>query len=219
MIFHIITLFPQSFESVLKSSIIGRAISKKLIKLRFVNPRDFATDKHKTVDDKPYGGGKGMIMRVDILEKALSSIPKNSHSILLSASGKKYNQNMAKKLSKKAEITLICGHYEGIDARLEKFVDEVISVGDYILTGGELAAMVIIDTVSRFVPDVIDKDSATNESFRQNLLEHPQYTRPEDFKGQKVPKVLLSGNHGKIESYSKQESQKRTKKFRPDLLD
>jgi len=226
MVFNIITLFPQAFESTTKYSIIKRAIGQKLIKINFINPRDFAKDAHKTVDDKPFGGGRGMVMKVDIMTKAIESINKKSYKILLSASGKKYNQSEAQKLAKKKNITLICGHYEGIDARVEKFVDETLSIGDYILTGGEIAAMVIIDSVSRLIPGVIKKESTDFESFSPStindlpftLLEYPQYTRPEAFRGLRVPKILLLGNHQKIAEWRDEQSQKLTKKLRPDLL-
>lgn len=160
-----------------------------------------------------------MVMRVDILVKALESTAPKSHKILLSASGKKYTQQMAKKLSGYSKITLICGHYEGIDARVEKFVDEVISVGDFVLTGGEIAAMVIVDSITRLIPGVINKESLEQESFSQSgNLEYPQYTRPEEFRGLKVLNVLLTGNHQQTEKWRQKEALKRTRKFRPDLL-
>lgn len=233
--YNIITLFPESFRSAFSSSILKRALEQKKIVIKYINPRDFAKDAHKTVDDKPYGGGKGMVAKVNIMVSALESIKENSHKILLSASGQKYNQSVAQKLSKKSSITLVCGHYEGVDARVEKFVDEVITIGDFILTGGEIAAMAIIDSVTRLLPGVIKKESSEIESFSPltinplrerseashipfTLLEFPQYTRPENFQGQKVPQVLLSGNHAKIQKWRLQESLKRTKKFRPDLI-
>lgn len=218
MTFHIITLFPEIFDSVFLKSIIGRAIGKKLIKVSFINPRDFATDKHKTVDDKPYGGGKGMVMRADILVKTLESIKPKPYTMLLSASGKKYNQKKSQILAKKTSAAIICGHYEGIDARMEKFVDEVVSIGDFVLTGGEIAAMAIIDSVTRLIPGAIHPDSPKNESFSKGLLEYPQYTRPEDFRGKKVPQVLLSGDHKKIDDWRQKEAARRTKKYRPDIL-
>lgn len=216
----IITLFPQVFDQVFSTSIIKRAQDEKLVKINLVNPRNFAVDKHKTVDDKPYGGGRGMIMKVDIVMAALESIPGSPHTILLSASGKRYSQNYASKLAKLPNIALVCGHYEGIDARLENFVDEVISIGDYVLTGGEIAAMAIVDSVTRLIPGVIRPESLKSESFSQttNLLEFPQYTRPEIFRGLKVPQVLLSGNHKKIVVWRQKEALKRTSKFRPDLI-
>ena len=166
MIFHIITLFPEVFQGTFGSSIIKRAQEKKLVKIHFINPRDFATDKHKTVDDKPYSGGGGMIMKVDVIVKALESIPffekKQDHtpySILLSASGKKYDQRKAQSFAKKKNIAIICGHYEGVDARVEKYVNEVISIGDFVLTGGEIATLAIIDSVTRLIPGVIHPES------------------------------------------------------------
>ena len=220
MVFTILTLFPQTFQSAFSVSIIKRALDKKIIKINFINPRDFALDKHKTVDDKPYGGGKGMVMKVDVIVAALKSIKPKPYTILLSASGKKYDQKKAVSFSKKQNIALICGHYEGVDARVEKYADDIISIGDFVLTGGEIATMAIVDSVTRLIPDVITKGSTDSESFSQlsTALEHPQYTRPENFYGQKVPKVLLSGNHKKIGAWRKKESLKRTKKYRPDLL-
>ena len=225
--FHVITLFPEVFDSIFSESIIKRASGKKIIKIKFINPRDFATDKHKSVDDKPYGGGKGMVMRADILVKALESIKSKPYKILLSASGKKYTQKTAQRLSSKSEIAIVCGHYEGIDARVEKYVDHVISIGDFVLTGGEIPAMTIMDSVTRLLPGAISEGSSENESFSQvyspqfkvhSLLEYPQYTRPEEFRSQKVPAILLSGNHKKIEEWREKEAEKRTAKFRPDLL-
>ncbi len=220
MTFHILTLFPQTFESVFKQSILARAIDKKIIKINFVNPRDFSSGKHKTVDDKPYGGGKGMVMKVDVTISALESINPKPYTILLSASGKKYDQKKAVSFTKKKSIALICGHYEGTDTRIEKFTDETLSIGDFVLTGGEIAAMAVIDSVTRLLPGTIHPDSPKNESFSQpsTLLEYPQYTRPENFRGLKVPNVLLSGNHRQIQEWRQKESIKRTKNFHPDLL-
>lgn len=218
MTFHILTLFPESFDSVLKSSIIKRAIDKKIIRVNFINPRNFAKNKRKTVDDKPYGGGRGMIMKVDVIVEALESLKPKPYTILLSASGRKYNQQIAKKLKTKEEIALVCGHYEGTDARVEDFVDEVISIGDFVLTGGEIPAMAIVDSTTRLLPGAITEDSLKTESFDKNLLEFPQYTRPEEFRGKKVPQVLLSGDHKKITAWRQKEAEKRTRKFRPDLL-
>lgn len=214
----VLTLFPQIFESVFSQSIIARAIEKNIIKINIINIRDFAHDKHKTVDDTPYGGGSGMVMRFDILHEALTSIKPKPYIILLSASGRKYNQQKARGLAKRKSIALICGHYEGVDARIEDYVDEVISIGDFVLTGGEIAAMAVIDSVTRFIPESINPASSIDESFEKGLLEYPQYTRPEEFRGHKVPEVLLSGNHLKIEKWRSQAALKRTKKYRPDLL-
>ncbi len=223
----ILTLFEKMFSGIFSESIIKRAQNKKLLKINFVNVRDFAKDKRRTVDDKPYGGGTGMVMRADVVIDALESIKPKPYTILLSPSGQKYTQTDAQVLSGKKALALICGHYEGIDTRVEKFVDKVYSVGDFILTGGEIAAMAIIDSVARLIPGVINVKSLSSESFSPtiqpsnhptNLLEYPQYTRPENFRGHLVPKVLLSGNHRKIEEWRKKQSLKRTKKLRGDLL-
>lgn len=220
MTIFILTLFPEIFSSVFSQSIIKRAQNKNLVKIKIINIRDFSESKHKTVDDKPYGGGRGMILRVDVIVRALESIKPKPYSILLSASGRKFNQLKAKKYSTKKSLALICGHYEGVDARVENFVDETITIGDFILTGGEIAAMAIVDSVVRLIPNVIHKQSLKSESFSQDfsLLEYPQFTRPPQFRELKVPKVLLSGNHQQISKCRKQQSQQRTKKFRKDLL-
>src|SRR3990167_10078256 len=208
------------FEGIFSQSILKRAQDLNKLKVEIINIRDFAVDKHKTVDDKPYGGGKGMVMKVDVLVKALENIGEKPYSILLSASGEKYTQKSAKMLAKKSQIAIICGHYEGTDARVEKFVDKTYSIGDFILTGGEIAAMAIVDSTTRLIPKVIHPESLESESFafKNPHLEYPQYTRPEDFRGLKVPKILLSGNHREIERWRGAEALKRTKKNRPDLL-
>ncbi|OGE02049.1 tRNA (guanosine(37)-N1)-methyltransferase TrmD [Candidatus Curtissbacteria bacterium RIFCSPLOWO2_12_FULL_41_16] len=221
MIFHVLTLFPEIFEGVFSSSILKRAIQKNLLKINIINIRDFAQNSHKTVDDKPYGGGRGMILKVDVVERALESISASAeHTILLAPSGKKYDQKKASELSAKNSVALTCGHYEGVDARVEHFVDEVISLGDFVLTGGEIAAMAIIDSVARLVHGVIKKESLLSESFSPatSLLEYPHFTRPEEFRGLKVPKVLLSGNHAKIAKWRQEQAIKRTQKLRPDLI-
>ncbi len=219
--FDIITIFPEVFENYFNASIIKRAKEKKLIKIKIHNLRDFATDKHKTVDDKPYGGGPGMILKVEPIYKAIKKIKnkkfkiQNSKTILLTPNGKQFNQKLAYRYSKLDQLILICGHYEGIDARVEKFVDEKISIGPYVLTGGELPAMVIVDAVTRLIPGVIREESLQEESFTTKdkfeiLKEYPQYTRPAiltikdkfgKLKKLKVPKVLLSGNHQKIKEW------------------
>jgi len=223
----ILTLFPQIFERVFTQSIIKRAQDRKLVEIKIINIRDFATDRHKSVDDKPYGGGRGMVLRVDITIGALESIGPKPYTILLSAAGTKYNQRKALTLAKKKKVALICGHYEGVDARVEEFVDETISIGDFVLTGGEIAAMTIVDSVVRLIPGVIHPKSLKSESFSLGFpssptlsaaFEYPQYTRPEKFKGLKVPPVLLTGNHQKIAKWRKQQAIKRTRKWRPDLL-
>ncbi|MBL7159652.1 tRNA (guanosine(37)-N1)-methyltransferase TrmD [Candidatus Microgenomates bacterium] len=217
----ILTLFPKMFKGPFDESIVKRAQEKGLVKISIHDLRKWSQDAHKTVDDRPYGGGAGMIMRVDVIERAILKI-KNQKSkiILLTPQGKVFNQKTAKKLSKHDHLILICGHYEGIDERVrENLVDEEISIGDYILTGGELPAMIVTDAIVRLIPNVLKKPEAIKEeSFSKNLLEFPQYTRPADFKNWKVPKVLLSGDHKKIEKWRKKKALEKTKKRRPDLL-
>ena len=190
---NILTLFPEMFEP-LKQSIIGRACKKELIEINIINIRDFSKDKHKKVDDTPYGGGAGMVIKPDVVYDAFKSLDaKNAKTIYLSPQGKTLNQEKVKLLSKEENIILLCGHYEGIDQRvLDKIVDEEISIGDYVLTGGELPAMVLVDSVSRYVDGVLNEESTIEESFSNGLLEYPQYTRPEIFFNKKVPEVLLS---------------------------
>ena len=221
----ILTLFPKMFLGPFDESIIKRAIDKKLVEINIHDLRKWGLSERKTVDDRPYGGGVGMILRVDVISKALEEIrlrTKNQRlrTILLDAGGKKFNQKIALRLSKLDQIILIAGHYEGVDYRVhEHLVDEVISIGDYILTGGEIPIMVIVDSVVRLIPGVLQKKDAIKfESFSENLLEFSQYTRPEIYKGWKVPKVLLSGNHKKIEKWRQEKTLKITKKNRPDLV-
>lgn len=218
--FYIITLFPDSVKKVLGESILGRAQKKNLIKINFVDLRKFGEGRRKTVDDKAYGGGAGMVLRVDILDKAIRSIKKrNVRKILLTPQGKVFNQKKAKSLVKEENIILVCGHYEGFDERVRKLVDEEISIGDYVLTGGEIPAMIVVDSISRLIPGVLGKvESLAEESFENSLLEYPQYTYPREYKKMKVPKILLSGDHKKIKNWRQGESKKRTKKRRPDLL-
>ena len=220
MNFDVLTLFPEMFSS-LNESMIGRAVKNKKININIVNIRDFSENKHKKVDDTPYGGGAGMVMMPDVVYRAYNSLEKkeNAKVIYMSPQGKKLDQKKVLELSKENHLIILCGHYEGIDQRvLDKIVDEEISIGDYVLTGGELPAMVLIDSVSRYVEGVLKKDSIKEESFSENLLEYPQYTRPEVFEGEKVPDVLLSGNHKEIEKWRKEKSLEITKKKRPDLL-
>ncbi|OGE29558.1 tRNA (guanosine(37)-N1)-methyltransferase TrmD [Candidatus Daviesbacteria bacterium RIFCSPHIGHO2_01_FULL_40_11] len=215
----IITLFPEVFHPILNSSILKRAQEKGLVNFKLINLRDFGEGKHQQVDDRPYGGGAGMVLRADILTKAVHKV--RSHKIILmSASGKPYKQTKAREFSKLKHLIIVCGHYEGIDQRfIDKYVDEEISIGDYVLTGGEVPAMVIIDSITRLIPGVLQKPEAIiNESFSEGLLEYPQYTRPEEFEGEKVPEVLLSGNHAEIKKWRSQKSLEKTKKIRPDLL-
>ena len=219
MKFDVLTLFPEMFES-LKQSILGRAIEKELIKINLVNIRDFSKDKHKKVDDTPYGGGAGMVIKADVVYDCYKSLDtKNAKVIYMSPQGNLLNQKKVEELSKESHLILLCGHYEGIDQRvIDKIVDEEISIGDYILTGGEIPAMVLIDSISRYVEGVLNKDSINEESFSNGLLEYPQYTRPEIFQGERVPEVLLSGNHQEIDKWRKEKSLEITKKNRPDLL-
>lgn len=208
------------FSGPFTESIIKRAKEKGLVEINFVDIRDFGLGRHKTVDDKPYGGGVGMILKVDVLADAVKKTldpnlsKKEQKVILLSASGKTYKQKTAQEFSKLKHLILICGHYEGIDERISKYIDLEISIGDYVLTGGEIPAMIIADSVVRLLPGVITAGATDTESFSDNLLEHPQYTRPEIFEGEKVPSVLLSGNHGEIEKWKKDASLRKTKKIR-----
>ena len=221
MKFDVLTLFPEMFEA-LNESIIGRAKEKELIEINLINIRDFSKDKHKKVDDTPYGGGAGMVMMPDVVYDAYSSVTdkENAKVIYLSPQGKVLNQEKVKELSKENHLILLCGHYEGIDQRvLDEIVDEEISIGDYVLTGGELPAMVFIDSVSRYVKGVLKEESVAEESFSNNkLLEYPQYTRPEEFRGKRVPEVLISGHHENIKKWREEKALEVTKKKRPDLL-
>ena len=220
MKFDVLTLFPEMFDS-LKQSIIGKAIEKDLIDINLINIRDFSKDKHKKVDDTPYGGGAGMVIRPDVVYDAYNSVKtENSKLIYLTPQGKTLNHKKVVDLAKEKHLILLCGHYEGIDQRvLDEIVDEEISIGDYVLTGGELPAMVLIDSVSRYVEGVISEESTSEESFSNNLLEYPQYTRPEIFNGVKVPDVLISGHHENIRKWRDEKSLEFTKIKRPDLLE
>jgi len=215
---NIITLFPEMVDYPLSLSIIGRARKNGLLDINLINPRDFAKGNHKSVDDSPYGGGSGMILMAEPFYLSLKKVP-SSYKILLTPRGKTFNQSKALELSSKKNITLICAHYEGIDERITKFVDEEISIGDYILTGGEPAAVCIIDAIGRLLDGVIKKDSLSQESFNNYLLEAPQYTRPALWRRLKVPSILLSGNHKEIEKWRKEKSIEITRKRRPDLLE
>lgn len=220
--FDCLTLFPEMFNA-LKESIIGRAIENENIELNLINIRDFSKDKHKKVDDTPYGGGAGMVMKADVVYEAFKSIKQNEAEkpkvIYMSPQGKTLNQKKVEELSEEKHLIILCGHYEGVDQRvIDKIVDEEISIGDYVLTGGELPAMVLIDSVSRYAEGVIKKESIEEESFTNGILEYPQFTRPEVFEGVKVPEVLLSGNHQNIDKWRKEEALKITKIKRPDLL-
>ncbi len=219
MKFDVLTLFPEMFSS-LEQSIIGRAVENEQISINLINIRDFSTDKHKKVDDTPYGGGAGMVMMPDVVYSAYESLESSDAKVIyMSPKGKTLNQEKVEELSKESHLIILCGHYEGIDQRvLDKIVDEEISIGDYVLTGGEIPAMVLIDSVSRYVKGVLKEDSIKEESFSNGLLEYPQYTRPEIFQGERVPEVLLSGNHQEIDKWRKEKSLEITKKNRPDLL-
>lgn len=219
MKFDVLTLFPEMFES-LNQSIIGKGKEKGLIDINLVNIRDFSKNKHKQVDDTPYGGGAGMVMKADVVYDAYKSLNITKAKVIyMSPQGKVLNQSKVQALAEEEHIILLCGHYEGIDQRvLDEIVDEEISIGDYVLTGGEIPAMVLIDSVSRYVDGVIKKESTKEESFSNGLLEYPQYTRPETFLNSKVPEVLLSGNHQNIEKWRRQKSLENTYKKRPELL-
>ena len=219
MKFDVLTLFPEMFEPV-KQSIIGRAKEKNLIDINLINIRDFSKNKHKKVDDTPYGGGAGMVMQADVVNDAYESIKdSNAKVIYMSPQGKVLNQKKVEQLSKEEHLIILCGHYEGIDQRvIDKIVDEEISIGDYVLTGGELPALIMIDSIARLIPGVLSQnESFEEESFKDDLLEYPHYTRPREFMGMKVPDVLLSGNHQRIEKWRLEESKKITKLRRPDL--
>ena len=219
MKFNVLTLFPEMFKPI-QESIIGRALDAGKIEINLINIRDFSQDKHKHVDDTPYGGGAGMVMKPDVVYDAYKSVEsKNAKVIYLTPQGKTLNQKKVVELSKEDNLILLCGHYEGIDQRvIDKINPEEISVGDYVLTGGELPAMILIDAVSRYVDGVLSADSIEEESFSNGLLEYPQYTRPEVFEGMKVPEVLISGNHQNIEKWRKEKALEITKLKRPDLI-
>ncbi len=220
--FTVVTLFAEMFESVLAASVLGKARAAGLVAIDFVNPRDFATDKHRSVDDGPYGGGPGMVMKCDSLLAAIESVSEKgkSHRLLLSPVGKTLSHARVVELASEEHIVLVCGRYEGVDERVAVLgIDESLSIGDYVMTGGELGAMVIIDAVARFIPGVLGRaESADDESFSDGLLEYPQYTRPAEFRGQAVPPVLISGNHAKIKHWREEQSIQRTAIHRPELL-
>ncbi len=221
MKFDVLSLFPEMFEP-LKQSIIGRAIKSGKIELNVINIRDFSKDTHQKVDDTPYGGGAGMVIMPNVVYDAYCSIPnrKKAKVIYLSPQGSVLTQEKVVNLSQQEHLILLCGHYEGIDQRvIEKIVDEEISIGDYVLTGGEIPAMVLIDSVSRYVDGALNKESIQEESFTEGLLEYSQYTRPETFFGKRVPEVLLSGHHENINKWRRKESLKNTIKKRPDLIE
>ncbi len=224
----IITLFPEFFESFTTHSIVGRGINSGKVEIATHNLRDWASDKYQSVDDHPYGGGPGMVLRFDILHKALTDIKTNLQftnsnlqvrTILLTPQGQVYKQKVAQTLARETNLILICGHYEGFDERIREYVDMEISIGDYVLTGGEIPAMVVVDSVVRLLPGVLGDDTSSHdESFSDGLLEYPQYTRPEEYLGEKVPEVLLGGNHKLIDGWRAEQAKARTKARRPDLL-
>ena len=221
--FDVLSIFPEMFASPLNFSLLKKAQEKSILNICLHDIRNWADDKHKMTDDAPYGGGCGMVMKVEPVEKALAAIRSpedDSLVVLMTPQGKTFNQKIAVQLAEKKQIIIICGRYEGVDERIrEHLVDREISIGDYILTGGELAALILIDAVSRLIPDVLgNPESTLGESFSHDLLEYPQYTRPAEYKGWMVPDVLLSGNHAQIELWHRRESLKRTYQRRPDLL-
>ena len=224
MNYHVLTLFPEMILQGLNTSIIGRAIEKGIISLEAVNIRDYAGNRYGKVDDYPYGGGAGMVMQAEPVYAAYEALKEKVGSaprvIYLTPQGKVFNQAMAREFAREEELVFLCGHYEGVDERvLEEIVTDQVSIGDYVLTGGELPAMVLIDAVSRMVPGVLSNaDSGSEESFSGNLLEYPQYSRPEVWRGKTVPPVLLSGHHGNVEKWRREQSILRTLKHRPDLL-
>lgn len=225
MNYYILTLFPDMVMDGLNTSIIGRAKEKGLLSIEAVNIRDFTENKHNRVDDYPYGGGAGMVMQAqpvyDAYRHVEEKIGRKPRVVYMTPQGKTFNQNMAEEFAKEEELVFLCGHYEGIDERvLEEIVTDYVSIGDYVLTGGELPAMVMIDAISRLLKDVLHNDtSAEFESFHDNLLEYPQYSRPEEWNGKKVPEVLLSGHHANIEKWRREQSIMRTVEWRPDLME
>lgn len=217
----ILTLFPEMFAP-LQTSLLGKATENNLIEINIINIRDYSKDKHKKCDDYTYGGGSGMLMTPQPIYDAMTSIKgyKKAHKIYMSPKGKTYNQEMVKSLTNFDHLILLCGHYEGVDQRIiDLLIDEEISIGDYVLTGGELPAMVVVDSVARYLPNVLgNSESVVDESFSSGMLEYPQYTRPAEFMGLKVPDVLISGDHGKVDAWRKAQAEIETKNKRPDLL-
>jgi tRNA (guanine37-N1)-methyltransferase len=220
--FEVVTLFPELFDSVLRASLLGKAIAAGIVRVHFTSPRDFAPGKHRQVDDTPYGGGVGMVMKPDPLVSAIESAVAArgpAHRVLLSPAGRPLDQARVRALAQRPRILLVCGRYEGIDERVCSHVDEEITVGDYVLTGGELPALIVIDAVSRLVPGVLGKgESADEESFSEGLLEYPHYTRPPEFRGAAIPAVLAGGNHEAIRLWRRRQRLLRTRERRPDLF-
>lgn len=221
----ILTLFPTMFEGPLTESIIGKAVEKEIVAIEATNFRDYSDNKHKTVDDYPFGGGAGMLLKAQPIVDALLDIQQKEPEtkkrvILLDPAGKTFNQDLAEEFAKEEHLVFVCGHYEGFDERIKAYVTDEVSIGDFVLTGGELGAMVMIDAVVRLLPEVLGNDlSNQTDSFSTGLLEHPQYTRPRDFRGAEVPEVLFSGNHAKIAEWQEKESLRKTWERRPDLLE
>lgn len=224
MKFHILTLFPEMFSGVLSLGVTGRAVESGILAVKLYNIRDYTTDRHRTVDDAPYGGGAGMVMKVEPIASCIDAVrmtAPEARILLASPGGRRFDQGMAEELAENGEVIIICGRYEGIDERVkEHYSATEFSIGDFVMTGGEIAAMALMDTVARLVPGVLGSDqSAGEESFADGLLEYPQYTRPPEFRGLKVPDMLLSGNHREIASWRKEQSLQKTKTVRPDLLE
>lgn len=216
----ILTLFPEFFSAITENTIVKRAISKEKVVLNIVNIREYTKDKHRRVDSAPIGGGAGLIMKCQPIVDALrANTSENAHTILMSPRGKTFNQKMAEAYTQLDELVIICGHYEGIDERVNNYVDELVSTGDYVLTGGEIPSMLIVDSVVRLLDGVIRRESIIDESFESGMLEYPQYTEPRVFEGHEVPEILYSGNHGKIDRYRYLQALKITKEFRPDLFE
>jgi tRNA (guanine37-N1)-methyltransferase len=221
--FDIITIFPEMFESPFSESILRRAQEQELLNINLHDLRQYTVDKHRKTDDYPFGGGVGLIMNIDPIVRAIETVKEirsGGRVILLSPGGKPFNQKIAWELSREENLIFVCGRYEGVDERVLDFVDDAISIGDYVMAGGEIPAMVLIESVSRLIPNVVgDESSLVEESFEGNMLEYPQYTRPREFRGLKVPEVLFSGHRKKIQDWQQKEALKKTTKIRPDLLD
>ena len=216
----ILTLFPEMFEGFLNTSIIKRAVDKGLVEINLYNFRDYSLDKNKKVDDTPYGGGKGMVLMCQPIFDCIEQVKtEDSKVIMLTPDGVTFKQSVAYDLSKEKHLILLCGHYEGFDERIRSIVDIELSIGDFVLTGGEVASMVVVDAITRLIPGVIAEDSHINDSFNNNLLDYPTYTRPANFRGMEVPEVLISGNHQKIDDYRKEMMYNKTIEKRKDLLD
>jgi len=217
---NIFSIFPSIFESFLETGIVGRAKEKEIFFFKLIDIRDFASDAYGKVDDYPYGGGPGMVMMVEPIVKALESVGERGTTYLLSPRGKNFNQEMAKDLSKEKTLSLVCGRYKGVDERVREFVDGEISIGDYVLSGGEVAAMVIVEALTRLLPGAVgDVNSVNTDSFEKGLLDSPIYTRPQVFREKEVPEVLLSGNHAEIESWREEKAIKLTRKYRKDIME